>query len=98
MHTHWAESKTFGDLPREAAIRFGDREALVFRAERYTFRQIADEVDRLAKGLIALGVAPGEKIAIWLQNCSEWIVAAFAVARIGAIHVPINTRFRTSDV
>ncbi len=98
MDQHWAEAMTFGALPREAAARFGDREALTFRDRRYTFCQIADEVDRVAKGLVHLGVQPGGKVAIWLQNCPEWIFAMFAIARIGAIHVPVNTRFRTADV
>ena len=88
----------FGDLTDTAAARWGDREALVFRDRRYSFRQIADEVDRLARGLIHIGVGPGEKVALWLLNCPEWIFAMFALAKIGAVHVPINTRFRTVDL
>jgi fatty-acyl-CoA synthase len=90
--------KRFGDLPDEAALRWGDREALVFRDRRYTFRQIAAEVDRVARGLIGLGVRPGETVALWLVNGPEWIVAMFALAKIGAVHVPVNTRFRTLDL
>src|SRR5438093_7582025 len=90
--------KRFGDLPDDAAARWGDREALVFRERRYTFRQIAAEVDRVARGLIRAGVQPGEKVALWLVNCPEWIFALFALAKIGAVHVPINTRFRTVDL
>ena len=88
----------FGDLTDAAAARWGDREALVFRDRRYTFRQIADEVDRVARGLMHIGVRPGEHVAIWLVNCPEWIFAMFALAKIGAVHVPINTRFRTVDL
>src|SRR5215813_4294530 len=88
----------FGDLPDAAAARWGDREALVFGDRRYTFRQIASEVDRVARGLLHAGVQPGEKVAIWLLNCPEWIFAMFALAKIGAVHVPINTRFRTIDL
>src|SRR5256886_2635915 len=88
----------FGDLTDAAAARWGDREALVFRQRRYSFRQIAAEVDRVARGLIRAGVRPGEKVAIWLVNCPEWIFAMFALAKIGAVHVPINTRFRTVDL
>src|SRR5437660_1719807 len=87
-----------GDLTDAAAARWGDREALVFRERRYTFREIATEVDRVARGLIRAGVRPGEKVAIWLVNCPEWIFAMFALAKIGAVHVPINTRFRTVDL
>src|SRR4029453_7797507 len=88
----------FGDLTGAAAARWGDREALVFRERRYTFRQIAAEVDRVALGLIGAGVRTGEKVAIWLLNRPEWIFAMFALAKIGAVHVPINTRFRTFDL
>ena len=88
----------FGDLPAAAAARWGDREALVFRDRCYSFRQIADEVDRVARGLIHAGVEPGEHVAIWLVNCPEWIFTMFALARIGAVHVPINARFRTVDL
>ena len=88
----------FGDLTDAAAAWWGDREALVFRDSRYTFRQIATEVDRVARGLIHVGVRPGEKVAIWLLNCPEWIFAMFALAKIGAVHVPVNARFRTVDL
>jgi acyl-CoA synthetase (AMP-forming)/AMP-acid ligase II len=72
----------FGDLTDAAAARWGDREALVFRQRRYSFRQIAAEVDRVARGLIRAGVRPGEKVAIWLVNCPEWIFTMFALAKI----------------
>jgi len=88
----------FGDLTDAAASRWGDREALVFRDRRYTFGQITAEVDRVARGLIHAGVEPGDKVALWLLNCPEWIFAMFALAKIGAVHVPINTRFRTVDL
>src|SRR5215472_15870553 len=72
----------FGDLPDAAAARWGDREALVFGDRRYTFRQIASEVDRVARGLLHAGVQPGEKVAIWLLNCPEWIFAMFDLAQV----------------
>ncbi len=98
LDRHWAAGLTFGELPRGAARRFGDREALAFRGRRYSFRQIAAEVDHLARGLIHIGIAPGENVCLWLNNCPEWIFAMFALARIGAVHVPVNTRFRTTDL
>jgi fatty-acyl-CoA synthase len=98
MGGHWAAHLTAGDLPGEAARRFGAREALTFKGQRYSFQDLARAVDVAAKGFLHLGIQPGEKVAIWLTNCPEWIVAMFALARIGAVHVPINTRFRTADV
>ena len=85
-------------LPECAARRWGGREALYFRGRRQTFAQLAAGVDRVARGLIALGVRPGDKVALWLLNRPEWIEIAFAVMKIGAVLVPINTRLRTEDV
>jgi fatty-acyl-CoA synthase len=94
----WYERATIGSLPGRAARRWGAREALVFRGTRRTFAQIAEGVDRVARGLMALGVRPGDKVALWLLNRPEWIEIAFAVMKIGAVLVPINTRLRTEDV
>src|SRR6478736_2720669 len=73
--------------------------------ENLTFGQLVDraaerwgEADRIAKGLIAAGIMPGEHVSLWLNNCPEYLFTLFAVAKIGAILVPINTRFRTRDV
>ena len=94
----WDGRTPVGDLPARAAARWGGREALVFGSARESFADVARRVDEAAKGLIALGVAPGEKVCLWLGNSPEWIHLMFALARIGAILVPANTRFRTGDV
>ena len=94
----WFEKQTLGSLPERAARRWGAREALCFKGRRLTFADLAAGVDRAAKGLIALGIRPGDKVALWLLNRPEWIEAAFAVMKIGAVLVPINTRLRTEDV
>src|SRR5512132_441381 len=94
----WFEKQTLGSLPERAARRWGSREALCFKGRRLTFADLAAGVDRAAKGLIALGIRPGDKVALWLHNRPEWIEAAFAVMKIGAVLVPVNTRLRTEDV
>lgn len=94
----WYGKRRFGDLMDEAAARFGGREGLVFQNERYTFAQTAAAVDRAAKGLMAQGVEPGDHVALWLNNCAEWIFISFALAKVGAVQVPVNTRFRTDDL
>lgn len=94
----WYAKKTFGSLVDSVAERFGEREALVFGAERFTFADVRARVDEVARGLIALGVEPGDHVALWLMNRPEWIFAMFALARIGAVQVPVNTRFRTHDL
>ena len=94
----WDGRTPVGELPARAAERWGDRESLVFGPVRQSFAEIARRADEAAKGLIALGVAPGDKVCLWLNNCPEWVHLLFAVARIGAILVPANTRFRTGDI
>ena len=94
----WDGRTPVGELPARAAAQWGDREALVFGPARQSFAEIARRVDEVANGLIALGVAPGDKVCLWLNNCPEWVHLLFAVARIGAILVPANTRFRTGDI
>src|SRR5262249_47442880 len=81
----------------ERVTRDGSREALVFEKRRSTFAELARDVDAVARGLIDLGVGPGDKVSLWMTNCPEWIHTALAVMRIGAVLVPINTRFRTED-
>lgn len=94
----WYPKRRFGDLPDEIARQFGDREGLVFEDQRFTFREIADETDLAAKRLLAAGVKPGEHVALWLNNCPDWVFIAFAIHKIGAVMVPINTRFRGRDM
>ena len=94
----WFPKYTLGSLPERATRRWGTREALVFQGRRWSFAELSAGVDRLARGLIGLGVTPGEKIALWMVNRPEFIEAMFAVIKIGAVLVPINTRFRTDDV
>ncbi len=98
MTADWFEKVTIGTLPERAARRWGRREAVGFRDRRSTFAEVSANVDRIACGLIAVGVEPGAKVALWMLNRPEWIEIAFAVMKIGAVLVPINTRLRTDDV
>jgi fatty-acyl-CoA synthase len=93
----WFAKQTLGWLPERAAARWGAREALYFKGRRWSFAELAARIDRLARGLIGLGVEPGEKVALWMVNRPEFIEAMFAVMKIGAVLVPINTRLRTED-
>ena len=96
--TDWYPKRRFGDLPDETAAKFADREALVFEDERYTFGELKCEIDRAAKALMALGVERGDHVSLWLNNRAEWIFLMFALAKVGAVQVPVNTRFRTNDL
>jgi fatty-acyl-CoA synthase len=90
--------RRFGDLADDIAARLPDREGLVFGASRYAFREVAARIDEAARRLIAAGVGHGEHVALWLNNSDDWIFIAFAVEKIGAVLVPINTRFRSRDL
>src|SRR5262245_3323386 len=98
LDDHWFPKQTIGQLPAEAARVWGAREAISFKDRRVTFADLSAAVDRFAKGLMAVGIEPGDKVALWMLNRPEWMEAAFAVMKIGAVLVPINTRFRTEDV
>ncbi|MDP6872901.1 MAG: AMP-binding protein [Alphaproteobacteria bacterium] len=95
--TPWNSATTLADLPALAAARWGARCAVTFKDQSETFAELAQKADRLARGLIAAGVRPGDRVGVWLNNCPEWQHLVFAIARIGATQVPINTRFRTAD-
>ena len=94
----WFEKRTLGALLDEADRRYGPREALYYEGNRWSFSELRRDVDRCARGMIAAGIEPGEKISLWMPNRPEWIHALFAAAKIGAVVVPINSRFRTSDL
>ncbi len=93
----WFEKQTFGQLVDRAAERWGEREALCFEGRRWSFAALRDEVDRAAKALVAAGVQPGDHVCLWLGNRPEYLFLFYAVAKVGAVLVPINTRFRTRD-
>jgi fatty-acyl-CoA synthase len=94
----WFQKTTLGALVDDAARRFGPREALCFQGQRWSFAQFREDVDRAARGLIHLGIQPGEKVSLWMPNRPEWLHLLYGAAKIGAVVVPINTRFRTADL
>ena len=89
---------TIGAALDEVAARHADREALVFHEQHVTFRQLRDRADRFAKGLIALGVRHGDKLAVWMHNNPEWVYAFLGAAKMGAVFVPVNSRFKEQEV
>ncbi|MGR6654550.1 AMP-binding protein [Pseudomonas mosselii] len=89
-----------GDAFDATVARFPDREALVVCHQhlRYTWRQLAEAVERHARALMALGLQAGDRLGIWAPNCAEWCITQFASAKIGAILVNINPAYRTSEL
>ena len=91
---------TVGALLTRLAASVPDREALVYSHAglRWTFRQLNDEACLVARGLMAHGVRPGDRIGLWATNVPEWIILQFALAKIGAILVTVNTSLRGAEV
>lgn len=81
-----------------AAQRWPDRPFILFEGRRYTYAEVAAYVDRMARGLMSIGVEPGDRVALWMSNRIEWVVAQFAVTRLGGVLVPLNTRLRSVDI
>ncbi len=91
---------TIGQLLDATVASDGDRDAFVFveHGVRWTWRQFRDAVDRLACGLLSLGIERGDRVGIWSPNRPEWVLVQFATARIGAIMVNINPAYRVSEL
>ena len=84
-------SRTIGALLDELAVRHGAREALVGDGRRFTYASLREEVRAFAKGLRALGVRKGDKVAILMGNKPEWIIADLAICLLGGVMVAVNT-------
>jgi fatty-acyl-CoA synthase len=95
---------TVGDLLDQQAERFCNEPALIYRYPEMgidlclSYGALRDRVDRLARGLIALDVGPGDKVAVLAANLPEWILLEMAVPKIGAILVTVNTNTRRADL
>ena len=91
---------TLGQLLDQTIARCGENDAVVYadRDFRLTWYEFGEEVDRLARGLMALGVKKGEKIALWATNVPHWVVLMFAAAKIGAILLPLNTNYKEHEM
>ncbi|WP_077000984.1 AMP-binding protein [Variovorax sp. KK3] len=92
----WLQS-TFGRALSWGADAHGESLAVVHGEERLSFAALSERSRAFARGLVELGVQPGEKVSLWMSDCVAWLVARWAVPSIGAVLVPINTRFRDQD-
>ncbi|HEY3702494.1 MAG TPA: FadD3 family acyl-CoA ligase [Acidimicrobiales bacterium] len=88
---------TIPALVAASAERYADLEALVDETTRLTYAQLAPAVHRAAGAAMAVGVGPGDRVAIWAPNLAEWVVAALGVLSAGGVLVPLNTRFKGSE-
>jgi len=91
---------TIGDNFDATASRFADREALVDVAagRRWSYRELAADVDALARGLLGREIGLGDRVGIWAPNCAEWTLTQYATAKIGAILVNINPAYGAREL
>jgi fatty-acyl-CoA synthase len=96
----WVDGLTIGQALRETARRFADRDALVFPelGVRDSWAEFDRTVDRVARGLLALGFRPGDHFAVWATNWPEWVLLQFATARAGVVLVTVNPAYRTGEL
>ena len=73
----WFEKKTLGTLLDEAALRWGSKEALYHEGKRWSFAKLQEEVNRVARTFISVGIQAGDKVSLWVPNCPEWLYAFF---------------------
>jgi fatty-acyl-CoA synthase len=92
--------ETIGANFERTAATHPDIEALVDVAQglRYTYAGLNDEIDLVARGLIGMGIAKGDRVGIWSPNCAQWTIVQYATAKIGAILVNINPAYRTHEL
>ncbi|HSE03664.1 MAG TPA: AMP-binding protein [Methylomirabilota bacterium] len=89
---------TLGQMLDRAAERFPERTAVAFKSERITYADLQRRADAFARGLLALGLEPGDHVVLWMPNCVEWNVANLGVAKIGAVTVTCNSRYKAFEV
>jgi acyl-CoA synthetase (AMP-forming)/AMP-acid ligase II len=90
----------WGSVPAlavDAAVRFGEAEAIIDGDVRLTWKDLAARARAAAKAFLAAGIEPGDRVAIWSPNCWEWVVALVGLQSTGAVLVPLNTRYKGAE-
>ena len=100
MNAETMKNITTGQLLDMMAEEVPDNRMLVYpdRDLTFTYRGLKEEADKIAKGLMALGVTKGQKVAIWATNVPYWVPIQLAVAKVGAILLPINMAYREAEL
>ncbi len=92
--------KTIGTLLREAAAHHPERDAVVFpdAGVRHSYGELDTLSDRFARGLMTIGVEPGENLALWATNFPEWVITQLGAARAGVVMVTVNPSYRPGEL
>lgn len=91
---------TMADMFDETADRFPNNDGLVCpgSGRRWTYAELKDTLNKVARGLMAMGVKKGDHVAIWATNVPEWVLTQFATAKIGAVLVTVNTAYKQFEL
>lgn len=91
---------TLGEMLEKWAFETPDKDFIIYpdRNLRFTYRQFNERVNNLAKGLLYIGVKPGDKVGVWAKNVPDWTAFMFATAKIGAILVTVNTSYKSTEL
>ena len=92
--------ETIGDCLDRICARWPERDALISRHQglRYTWAELHAEVERVARGLLAMGIERGDRVGIWAPNRAEWTLIQYATAKIGVVLVNLNPSYRGHEL
>ena len=100
MSTKPLFERTIGEWLEKGATETPQKEALVYsdRNLRFTYSQLNDRVDNMARGLMELGVCKGTHVGIWATNVPDWLTVLYACAKLGAVAITVNTNYKQSEL
>jgi fatty-acyl-CoA synthase len=93
----WAPM-TIGDMLDQVSEQYPNKKAIISEGRGVSYGELKDHVERVACAFLARGIQKGDKVSVWLCNCPEWIYIQLALGKIGAILVPVNTRFKVKEL
>ena len=91
---------TLVNILEKWAFETPDKDFSVYpdRKLRFSYKQFNERVDSLAKGLLFIGIKPGDKVGVWAKNVPDWTTLMFATAKIGAVLVTVNTNYKLAII
>lgn len=91
-------ASTLAEIPPAAARLYGDRTALIVNEQRRSFRELDDQSNRIANGLVARGVRPGDRVSLYGANSCEWVAAYYGIAKTGAVLNPLSSMLTADEL